>query len=221
MKVSIASITQPLVEGISTPDEFIVYCARVSNPDNQLNTATGPRLLRYCIKHGHWSIFEQASMTIEVETSLAIAEQIVRHCSMRFQKFSLRYSEAETIEPIEIRRAAKSNRQSSEDIHPNAAALNKRVDHVMKQVFRLYKDMIEQGVARECARMILPQATTTRLYVTGNVRSWIHYLQQRLSEHAQKEHRLVAKEVEQIFAKHFPQVYEAIKQNEADRSDLS
>ena len=212
MSVKLVSISQPVVEGIQTAEDLMVYCARVSNPSNQLNTATGAFLLAYCIKHGHWSVFETASMTVEITTSRAIAAQILRHRSFSFQEFSQRYSEAPGIEPVELRRQAEKNRQSSSETMPmgDAQLILCEAFH-SAQVF--YNALLKAGVARECARMVLPLATTTTLYMTGSVRSWIHYLAQRLDKHTQKEHRLIAEQVQDIFAAQFPTVNQALKEH--------
>jgi thymidylate synthase (FAD) len=157
------------------------------------------------MKHGHWSVFEQASMTVEIRTSRAIAAQLLRHKSFSFQEFSQRYSEAVGIEPVELRRQAEKNRQSSSELLPYS------VEAFMAQALAYYGDLIEAGVARECARMVLPLATSTTLYMSGTCRSWIHYLQVRLDEHTQKEHREIAQAIEQCFAQVFPTVHEALK----------
>lgn len=191
----------------------MVYCARVSNPSNQLNTATGAKLLSYCIQHGHWSVFETASMTVEITTSRAIAAQILRHRSFSFQEFSQRYSEAPGVEDVELRRQADKNRQSSTEVTEGPYAQLILVQSLAASK-RAYQELLEQGVARECARMVLPLATTTTLYMTGSVRSWIHYLAQRLDEHTQKEHRLIAKQVQDIFSNQFPVVSQALDKNE-------
>jgi thymidylate synthase (FAD) len=204
-QVRLVASTTPIIEGVRSAEDLIVYCARVSNPGNQLNMETGERLLRYCMKHGHWSVFEQASMTVEIRTSRAIAAQLLRHKSFSFQEFSQRYSEAVGIEPVELRRQAEKNRQSSSELLPYS------VEAFMAQALAYYGDLIEAGVARECARMVLPLATSTTLYMSGTCRSWIHYLQVRLDEHTQKEHREIAQAIEQCFAQVFPTVHEALK----------
>lgn len=212
MKVRIISITQPLIEGIHTAEDLIVHNARVSNPSNQLNTLTGPKLLAHCIKHGHWSVFAQADFTVEVKTSRAISAQIIRHYSISPQEFSQRYAEVAEIEPIEIRAQAASNRQSSTDLLENAE-LNAKVEQHVQNSLELYKEIMDSGGARECARMILPMAASTTLYLKGSVRSWIHYLNVRCDEHTQKEHRLIANEIREIFKKWFPITSEALALN--------
>jgi thymidylate synthase (FAD) len=213
MSVKLVSISQPVVEGLTTAEDLMVYCARVSNPSNQLNTATGAKLLAYCIQHGHWSVFETASMTVEITTSRAIAAQILRHRSFSFQEFSQRYSEAPGIEDVELRQQAEKNRQSSSEIIPKRSYADLLFRQAIGFAEKTYKELLEAGVARECARMILPLATSTTLYMTGSVRSWIHYLAQRLDQHTQKEHRLIAEQVQVIFAAQFPVVSQALKEH--------
>jgi thymidylate synthase (FAD) len=212
MSVKLVSISQPVVEGLQTAEDLMVYCARVSNPSNQLNTATGASLLAYCIKHGHWSVFETASMTVEITTSRAIAAQILRHRSFSFQEFSQRYSEVPGVEQVELREQADKNRQSSTEII-EGEMINSTLERYMKNARAMYQSLLDAGVARECARMVLPLATTTTLYMTGSVRSWIHYLAQRLDEHTQKEHRLIAEQVQSIFTAQFPVVSQALKEH--------
>jgi thymidylate synthase (FAD) len=210
MSVKLVSISRPVVEGIQTAEDLMVYCARVSNPSNQLNTATGASLLAYCIKHGHWSVFETASMTVEITTSRAIAAQILRHRSFSFQEFSQRYSEASGVEDVELREQADKNRQSSTEVMPKRGFAGMVMRQALAAAQKAYQDLLEQGVARECARMVLPLATSTTLYMTGSVRSWIHYLAQRLDQHTQKEHRLIAEQVQNIFSTQFPVVSQAL-----------
>jgi thymidylate synthase (FAD) len=213
----IIATTQPapwLVErGVKTAEQLIVYTARVSSPHNQDNHNTGENLLRYCIKHGHWSVFETASMTVEIETTRAIAAQLLRHRSFTFQEFSLRYarSTGRAVVPA-VRLQDEKNRQSS---LPNP---DKALDawwvaeagRVMDDAEEVYRRAIEKGVAKEVARFVLPLATPTRLYMTGSVRSWIHYLKTRLDLATQLEHRLVAEDVARVFADEFPVVSEAV-----------
>ena len=222
MKVTLISTTKPdpslQEQGIRTAEDLIVYCARVSNPDNQLNVSTGPKLLRYCIEHGHWSVFEQASMTVEITTSRAISAQILRHRSFSFQEFSQRYAVVDPTngmwEDFELREKAQGgNRQGSgKDLFekPYGTSLLGVVamDAIAKSV-GTYHTLIQEGVAPECARMVLPLCTRTTLYMTGCVRSWIHYLKQRLDNHAQKEHRDVAGAVLAVFKQQFPVCDEA------------
>lgn len=211
MRVRLISVSRPVVDGIETAEDLMVYCARVSNPSNQLNTATGASLLAYCIKHGHWSVFETASMTIEITTSRAITAQILRHRSFSFQEFSQRYSEDPGIEEVELRKQAEKNRQSSTEVFEKRTFPEMIMRQALAAAEKAYTGLLDMGVARECARMVLPLATTTTLYMTGSVRSWIHYLAQRLDEHTQKEHRIIAEQVQQIFAAQFPVVSQALK----------
>ena len=215
MKVRLIATSQPRVDGIPNAEALIVYAARVSNPANQDNYETGERLLRYCIRHGHWSVFETASMTVEITTSRAIAAQLLRHRSFTFQEFSQRYAEATEFEPVELRKQAETNRQSSSDLFKGKNLLwyQVRLGELLAKAQELYSELLHDGVARECARMVLPLCTQTTLYMTGSVRSWIHYLEQRLSEHTQLEHRQVAQEIERIFAAEFPTIHNAIKTN--------
>jgi thymidylate synthase (FAD) len=209
MKTKLIAITQPLIPGVSNAEEVIVYAARVSNPSNQLNMATSERLLRYCITHGHWSVFETASMTVEIQTSRAIAAQILRHRSFTFQEFSQRYSEVQKFESFELRKQAETNRQSSSE-GCDDPELKLIVNRQIELAEQAYIDLLDAGVARECARMILPLCTQTTLYMTGSARSWIHYFQQRLSEHTQKEHREIAQSIFEIFQQQFPIISNAI-----------
>ena len=170
-----------------TPDaeKTMAYIARVSNPSNQDNEKFAG-LLKYCIKHQHWSVFEQSTMTLEIETTRAIAAQILRHRSFTFQEFSQRYADAkllETIELPELRRQDSKNRQNSiDDLDPAVVEkLEKQMNTLFSSSLALYNQMLESGVAKECARFVLPLATPTRLYMTGSCRSWIHYIQLRLS----------------------------------------
>ncbi len=211
MNVKLIAVTKPLVEGINTADELISYCARVSNPSNQLNVESAPRLLRYCVKHGHWSIFETVSMTVEI-ISRAIAAQILRHRSFTFQEYSQRYANSATYEPVELRIQDKTNRQASGEVFLDRTS-DAMVERVIAESFCAYNALLKKGVSKETARMILPLCTKTTLYMTGNVRSWIHYLEQRCAEGTQKEHRDVAQAIKQIFTTQFPTVAEAINES--------
>ena len=194
-----------------TPDaeKTIVYCARVSSPDNQHNEQTSPRLVNYLIKHKHWSPFEMANMCVEITTSRAISTQILRHRSFSFQEFSQRYSEATTFEGIQLRKPAEKNRQSSADLI-NDPLLQDIAQNSVDQAFRAYELLIENGVAKECARGVLPLNTQTKLYMNGTIRSWIHYIELRTNEDTQKEHREVAQAIKEIFITQFPSISEAL-----------
>ncbi|AGH26218.1 thymidylate synthase [Prochlorococcus phage MED4-213] len=193
-----------------TPDaeKQMGYIARVSNPNNQSNPAVAG-LLGYCIKHGHWSVFEQAHMTVEIETTRGIAAQILRHRSFTFQEFSQRYANTNLLGEIEVpdlRSQDLKNRQNSNDDIPEEQT--KRLQDQIKRYFAegidLYNELIREGVAKECARFVLPLATPTRIYMTGSVRSWIHYIDLRSAHGTQKEHMDIVKEVRDIFKKEFP-----------------
>lgn len=208
-KVKLISITKSLIpnhENI-TPEELIVYCARVSNPENQENFETSGKLISFLIKHKHWSPFEMVDMTLEIKTSRAIAAQILRHRSFSFQEWSMRYSLADKSTEIEIRKKAEKNRQSSEDefyFDINGKSASEIVKNHIDVSFELYNSLIAAGVAKECARMILPLSTETTLYMKGSIRSWIHYFQIRCEQNTQLEHRRVAMEAFEIFKKNFP-----------------
>ena len=184
------------------------YIARVSNPQNQSNPAVAG-LLGYCIKHGHWSVFEQAHMTVEIETTRGIAAQILRHRSFTFQEFSQRYANTNLLGEIavpDLRSQDLKNRQNSNDDIPEEQT--KRLQDQIKRYFAegidLYNELIREGVAKECARFVLPLATPTRIYMTGSVRSWIHYIDLCSAHGTQKEHMDIVKEVRQIFKQQFP-----------------
>ena len=204
VNVKLISITKPLIDGINTAEELISYCARVSNPSNQLNVDTAPKLLKYCLVHEHWSIFEQVSMALEIKTSRAIAAQILRHRSFSFQEFSQRYASTTNLEDIQWRQQGKTNRQVGEEPLDLSLELTEQINNAQKESIRLYENLIDSGVAKECARMLLPLNTSTTLYMTGSVRSWIHYLKLRTKQDTQKEHRVIAEEIKKIFVKEFP-----------------
>jgi thymidylate synthase (FAD) len=215
MNVELKSLTVPMQElqdkGIKSAEDFIVYCARVSNPSNQFNSETGERLINYCIKHQHWSIFEQAFCTFEVTTSRAIAAQILRHRSFTFQEFSQRYSTATDLEPIEFRMQGKTNRQVGDEPRTLSIVEQGMVDAAQKACLKTYDDLIANGIAKECARMVLPLNTQTTLYMSGSVRSFIHYIDLRSKEDTQKEHRDIALAMKYIFRSVFPSVAKALE----------
>ena len=212
MSVKLVSITYPKMDGLKTAEELISYCARVSNPSNQMNMETSPKLLSYLIKHKHWSPFEMVDMTVGIVTRRSIAAQILRHRSFSFQEFSQRYSKATDIQSVELRKQAKTNRQSSEDVITDSS-LTSLVESHMKKGKELYDFLIENGVARETARDILPLATETTMYMKGSIRSWIHYLELRCSDDTQLEHRIIANNIKTIFIDNFPSIASALKWN--------
>ena len=200
-----------------TPDaeQHMAYVARVSNPKNQDNDQFAG-LLKYCIKHGHWSVFEQAFMTVEINTTRGLAAQILRHRSFTYQEFSQRYADSSMLGkeiPLpELRRQDDKNRQNSiNDLDPLVVQdFNTKMQKHFVDGMKLYKQMLDAGVAKECARFVLPLATPTRIYMTGSVRSWIHYIDLRSAHGTQKEHMAVAEGVRSIFSEQFPTVSQAL-----------
>jgi thymidylate synthase (FAD) len=212
MNVKLISLSNPYITGINNAEELISYCARVSNPSNQLNIETSPKLLAYLIKHKHWSPFEMVSMTVEIKTSRAIAAQILRHRSFSFQEFSQRYSTATELERIELRKQGKTNRQVGDEplsISEHIEIFDK-IDKLQGESIDFYEELISKGVAKECARMILPLNTSTTMYMSGSIRSWIHYIDLRTNEDTQKEHREIALEIKKIFIDYFPNISKAL-----------
>ena len=200
-----------------TPDaeKTMAYIARVSNPSNQDNEKYAG-LLKYCIKHNHWSVFEQSSMSVEIETTRAIAAQILRHRSFTFQEFSQRYAASTALGDIdlpELRRQDDKNRQNStDDLDPEMVEkFNKQMITLFSSSKSLYEQMLSQGVAKECARMVLPLCTPTRIYMTGSCRSWIHYINLRSAHGTQKEHMVIAEACRKVFTEQFPAVSEALE----------
>lgn len=220
--VKLVSMSNPSIEKVNmsiedinrfqkiSPEELIVYIARVSNPLNQTNMETAPKLINYLIKHKHWSPFEFVDMTVEIVTRRSIAAQILRHKSFSFQEFSQRYSNATEIHSIQLRKQGKTNRQSSEEIIENYT-LEREVEQHFENSKMLYDKLIRQGVSRETARDVLPLSTETTMYMKGSVRSWIHYLELRCSPDTQKEHRQIADEIKSIFVNQFPNISEALE----------
>ena len=225
MNVKLVSITHPSLEKEMTPEEFVVYIARVSNPSNQMNVETAPRLIKYLIKHKHWSPFEFVDMTVEIVTRRSIAAQILRHKSFSFQEFSQRYSSATSVQEVELRKQADKNRQSSaESFDPMLSGsilsnykvggevkASDAVTDFLQSSMRLYSELITAGVAREVARDVLPLATETTMSMKGSLRSWIHYLELRTAEDTQKEHRDIANGIKQLFIENFPNISEALE----------
>lgn len=224
MNVKLVSITESVIEDKKlTPEELLVYIARVSNPSNQLNTETSDKLINYLIKNKHWSPLEMVDVTVEIVTSRAIAQQIIRHRSFSFQEFSQRYAQVTDFEEVKLRKQAEKNRQSSTDeFDPEIELLDKGTNQYFKvqagsvianyleQGEDIYKALLEAGVAKESARAILPLTTQTKLYMKGSLRSWITYLNIRLEEHTQLEHRLIAIEIANILQKEFPTIYKSL-----------
>jgi len=198
-----------------TPDaeSLIAYMARVSNPSNQSNTETSPRLIRYLIKHKHWSPFEMVNMCVEITTTRSIAAQILRHRSFSFQEFSQRYAEASQLgSPVmpELRLQDIKNRQNSIEVEEEDLFLKDRIRYLYKHAEQVYEALLESGVAKECARDVLPLSMPTKLYMNGTLRSWLHYCDLRCANGTQKEHKQIADDVKELVAVQFPQVYAAM-----------
>jgi thymidylate synthase (FAD) len=210
-----------------TPDaqKLVAYLARVSNPNNQDNEATAPKLIRYLIKHKHWSPFEMADMCLEINTTRGIAAQVLRHRSFTFQEFSQRYADVSALMdevPLpDLRKQDKKNRQNSTDnLEP---FLKQEFEIKTQRLFadsqKLYEEMLETGVAKECARSVLPLATPTRLYMHGSLRSWIHYIDLRSANGTQEEHRRIALSAKDIFTEEFPDIAKACWEESLDLQD--
>ena len=212
MNVELISVTP-------NSESLIAHCARVSNPNNQDNKEYA-RLLKYCIDHGHWSIFEMANMVLEIETTRGIAAQILRHRSFSFQEFSQRYADASFlgnhISTPDLRSQDEKNRQNSIDNIEQEVKhkYNVQIRELFSKSKALYDDMIDNGAAKECARFVLPLATPTRMYMNGTIRSWIHYINLRTANGTQKEHMDVANRCKDIFIKQLPVVSEALGWND-------
>ena len=207
MQVRLIAVTAPLIQVENqplTPEGLIAYCARVSSPHQE--TPDYEKLLAFCITHKHWSVFEMVDMSVEIVTSRAISPQILRHKSFQFQEFSQRYAEAQEIERYQPRRQASKNRQNSLDDLDDSTKkwFDDSQDRVTRLALEEYKSALEKGIAKECARVLLPLATRTKLYMKGSVRSWIHYLEVRTDKSTQKEHREIAIAIKKIFIAQFP-----------------
>ena len=209
MNVSLVSVSPDA-------EKHMAYCARVSNPNNQDNENYAG-LLRYCIKHQHWSIFEQAFMTLEINTTRGLAAQILRHRSFTFQEFSQRYADTNLLDaniPLpDLRRQDTKNRQNSIDDIPEKQTklLQERIRQYFNEGMDLYNELLREGIAKECARFVLPLATPTRIYMSGSVRSWVHYIDLRSGHGTQKEHMDIANACKDIFKVQFPTVSEALE----------
>jgi thymidylate synthase (FAD) len=215
--IKLISITQGAGELLNqNAQEVISYIARVSNPNNQLNFDTAAGLLKYCIKHEHWSIFEHAFMTLEINTTRGIAAQILRHRSFTFQEFSQRYADTNLLTeyiPIpDLRRQDTKNRQNSIDDFGEYVKIGMQgeIAKYFDQGQKLYNSLLEKGVAKECARFVLPLSTPTRIYMTGSCRSWVHYINLRSSHGTQKEHMDIAEGCRDVFNQEFPDAAKAL-----------
>jgi len=211
MKTRLVGITEPKIEGIKSAGEFVGYVARVSNPANQLNTETAPKLLKSLRRDGHWSPFEMAHAVIEVMTTRDIARQILRHRSFSFQEFSQRYAEASMFETSAARRQDQKNRQNSIDDLPEQVQIEWRAmqEQLLSVSSEMYGRALGLGIAKECARKVLPEGLTVSvLYMAGSLRSWIHYLDQRCDPSTQLEHRQVAESIKAILAQEIPEIFQ-------------
>jgi thymidylate synthase (FAD) len=215
--VKLIAITQGAGELVNkSAQEVISYAARVSNPNNQLNFETSAGLLKYCIKHEHWSIFEHAYMTLEINTTRGIAAQVLRHRSFTFQEFSQRYADTNLLSdtPVipDLRRQDTKNRQNSIDDFGDYVKLRMQgeIAEYFERGQQLYNSLLDQGVAKECARFVLPLSTPTRIYMTGSCRSWIHYINLRSAHGTQKEHMDIANECKGVFISEFPDAATAL-----------
>ena len=205
--------TVELVHHTPKGDDLVAYMARISNPDNQNNTQTSARLIKYLIEHQHWSPFEMVNMCVEINTTRSIAAQILRHRSFSFQEFSQRYADASQLGSSvmpELRLQDRKNRQNSIEVEEEDLFLKDRIRYLYRHSEEVYKALLEAGVAKECARDVLPLGTPTRLYMNGTLRSWIHYCQLRCANGTQKEHKVIADQAKQLIAICYPQVYAAV-----------
>jgi len=203
------SISKPVIPELSTPEELIAYCARVSNPNNQLNNDTAANLIKYCADNAHWSIFETVFLTIEIECSRDIGRQILRHRSFSFQEFSQRYAKVDenSFTNRECRLQDSKNRQNSIEVEDRDLAewFRTKQDTMIRYAQEAYYEALEKGIAKEQARCLLPEGLTmSRMYVSGSLRSWIHYCNLRCAKGTQKEHRKIANVCKAIVLEHFP-----------------
>ncbi|AGE53714.1 thymidylate synthase [Acanthocystis turfacea Chlorella virus GM0701.1] len=212
MSIRLISVSQPMVPGIKTAEDHIGYCARVSNPTNQIQDPA--RLLKYCIKNKHWSIFEMANMVVEIKTTRAIAAQILRHRTFTFQEFSQRYAAvADAPVIVEARTQDHKNRQNSFETEDEELKQwwEQEQEKLYEDSLRLYNQAVKKGIAKESARFVLPLSTPTTLYMNGTVRSWIHYIDLRSGNGTQREHKDIADACKQIFIEQFPVIADSLE----------
>jgi len=207
-------MTVELVHVTPNAEELIVKMARVSAPENESTMETAPRLLRYLINHQHWSPFEMANLCVAINTTRGISAQIIRHRSFSFQEFSQRYADVAAIgspEVPQLRRQDLKNRQNSIDdlSAEDVGAYYRRISQLFEDAEHLYREMVSNGIAKECARNVLPLASRTRLYMNGTIRSWVHYIQLREAHGTQMEHQVIAKGIKNLFTEQFPIIAEA------------
>jgi len=216
--VKLVAMTKPMIEGVDTPEQFIAYCARVSNPSNQLNNETAEKLLTYCVKNKHWSIFETVNIVLEISTTRDIARQILRHRSFSFQEFSQRYAEIDSSvwTAREARLQDQKNRQNSVEVEDDD--LQSKWTSSQREVWLTaideYNWAIKNGIAKEVARSVLPEGLTmSRMYMSGSLRSWIHYCELRMANGTQKEHRLIAEQCWNVIVEQFPSLKNVLENN--------
>ena len=200
-----------LIHSTANGEDLIAYMARVSNPNNQDNPSYS-KLIKYLIDHKHWSPFEMVNMCVEIETTRSVAAQILRHRSFSFQEFSQRYAVAERAQPTDIRRQDKGNRQNSiDDVDPYTVQdFQVKQSLLFDMSYKLYDEMLQAGIAKECARDVLPLATPTRMYMNGTLRSWLHYCDLRCGNGTQKEHKDIADQCKLLVKEAYPVVYDAM-----------
>ena len=205
--------TTKLVSITPSAEDLVAYCARVSNPTNQNNHETAPKLLKYLIKHRHWSPFEMANMVVEIKTNRGIAAQILRHRSFSFQEFSQRYAAVQSFPQLpKLRRQDVKNRQNSiDDVDEDTQwYLEDEINELYTHSVGLYQKMLNMGIAKECAREVLPIGSETTLYMNGTLRSWLHYIDLRAAPETQLEHRMIAESVKDLIEQYCPNIYEAM-----------
>ena len=206
-------MTVSLIHHTTNGDDLVSYMARVSNPSNQNNTQTSARLIKYLIDHQHWSPFEMVNMCVQIDTTRSVAAQILRHRSFSFQEFSQRYAEAtelgDSVMP-ELRLQDSKNRQNSIEVDEQDPWLQMEIRYLYKHSQEVYRRLLDAGVAKECAREVLPLSTPTRMYMNGTLRSWIHYCQLRCANGTQKEHKIIADQCKTLISTCFPMVYQAV-----------
>ena len=216
MSARLIAVTSPRIAGVESAEQLIAYAARVSAPQNQMSHASAPKLLKYCLNHGHYSVFETVGMTVEIKTTRAIAAQVLRHRSFTFQEFSQRYAKVDvTIPPVEARLQDTKNRQNSIDTDDKELQdkWNLMQQTLINNAEHAYNWAIDNGIAKEQARAVLPEGNTqSRMYMNGTLRSWIHYCELRRSNGTQKEHMEIAEKCWKIIAEKFPQVASALEQ---------
>ena len=209
----VIGVTKPVVDFIPDSEDIISFCARVSNPSNQTQFDTSEKLLRYCVRNSHWSVFETVSLTMEIECPRDIARQILRHRSFSFQEFSQRYAEATSFITRECRLQDTTNRQNSTEINDDELASwwEDSQNELLTQIDYFYKKALEKGIAKEVARCILPEGLTmSKMYINGTVRSWLHYIDLRQDNGTQKEHREVALKCKEVIKEYFPTLIEML-----------